>query len=96
MLSAKDVAIVYETLLSSPGMNEVVKVALNLPRKQVLVLSKIIEAGIEAKGDGEKNGWLSMADESVMKEIAGINADLLQKAGLSEMNERIGTLIVKS
>ena len=95
MLSAKEVAILYETLLASPGMNETVKVVLSLPRKQVLVLSKIIEAGMSAKGEGDKAGWLAMADETMLKDINGVNIELLQKAGLAEMNERFNTLIAK-
>lgn len=95
MLSAKDVAVFYEMLLTFPGMNEQVKVVLSMPRKHVLVLSKIIEAGMGAKGDGDKTGWLSIADENALKEITSINADLLQKAGLAEMNERFSQLIPK-
>lgn len=91
MLSAKDVAAVYETLLSSPGMNERVKITLQIPRKQVLLLSKIIEAGMNAKNDGEKDGLLSVDNETI-KELSGISADLLQKAELTELNERITAL----
>lgn len=42
----KDVVIVYETLLASPGMSDTVRLRLNLPRKEVLLLAKVIEAGI--------------------------------------------------
>ena len=50
MLAKTDVARIYETVLSIPGMNDQVKIALNIPRKNVLLLSKIIERGLSAKG----------------------------------------------
>ncbi len=45
MLSAKDVAMIYETLLSSPGMNDAVRIDVKLLRKNVLLLVKVIELG---------------------------------------------------
>ncbi len=54
MLSTNDIAIVYETLLITPGMNEPVKITLNLSRKNVLLLAKVIEMGLanqEATGE---------------------------------------------
>ncbi len=95
MLNAKEFSMVYETVLASPGMGDTVKIVLNLPRKQVLVLTKIIEVGMAAKGDGEKGGLLAMVDDETVRELSAINSDLLQKAGLKEMNERINSLLSK-
>ncbi|MEO6550735.1 MAG: hypothetical protein ABIN94_22210 [Ferruginibacter sp.] len=58
MLTSKDVAIVYETLLTSPGMNDAVKIALNIPRKNVLLLSKVLELGLSIKGENGQGGLL--------------------------------------
>ena len=41
-----EIAKVYETLLSIPGMNEKIKIDLRIARKNVLFLSKIIERGL--------------------------------------------------
>ena len=62
MLSTKDVTIVYETLLSSPGMNDAVKVDLRIPRKMVLLLTKAIELGLTLAGDTTQNGLLAITD----------------------------------
>lgn len=43
---------VYETLLCSPGMNEAVKVDVKINRKTVLLLSSVIENGLNKK-DGQ-------------------------------------------
>ena len=49
MLSVKEVAVVYETLLSSPGMNDTVRIALSVSRKNVLLLAKVVEMGMTMK-----------------------------------------------
>ncbi|MFY0256464.1 hypothetical protein ACDQ55_21220 [Chitinophaga sp. 30R24] len=94
MLSTKDVAIVYETLLATPGMNDVVKISLHLPRKQILLLSKIIDVGIDSWEDG-KGGILSSIDQQTLESIQGISGELLKKSGLTELNEKISSLMTK-
>lgn len=49
MSSKTEIAKIYETLLSIPGMNEKIKIDLRMPRKNVLFLSKIIERGLSSK-----------------------------------------------
>jgi len=49
MLAKTDVTRIYETVLSIPGMNDHVKISLSLSRKNVLLLSKIIERGLLLK-----------------------------------------------
>jgi hypothetical protein len=91
MLSAKDVAIVYETLLTSPGMNEAVKITLNVPRRNALLLAKVIESGLNMKDDGQA-GLLSVVTKESLFELSNISSDLLQKAGLTEMYEKLNSL----
>ncbi len=95
MLSAKEVSIVYETLLSSPGMNDTVKIDLRLPRKNVLLLTKIIELGLSVKGEDANGGWLQSAGKEVLEQLGSINTDLLQKAGLTEVYTKLNTLQAK-
>ena len=95
MLSTKDIAIVYETLLISPGMNEPVKIALNLPRKNVLLLAKVIQLGLanqEAAGD---QTILSVAKKETLTELSALSDELLSKAGLQEMNTKLAALSLK-
>lgn len=91
MLSTKDVAVVYETLLSSPGMNDSVKISLHIPRKNVLLLTRIIELGLSAK-DSEQAGLLQVAGKDVLTDLNDLSSDLLQKAGLTEMYTRLNVL----
>jgi hypothetical protein len=94
MLSAKDAAIVYETLLTSPGMNDNVKVSLQLPRKNVLLLVKLIELGLSVKEDNQGD-LIHVLNGNGAEGISQINSQLLQKAGLTEMYQRLNELETK-
>lgn len=89
MLSKTDLTKVYETLLSIPGMNEAVKVDLKLPRKQVLILSKVIERGLAENGGATEPSILSLATPETREELLKIAEELLAKGGLTEMNEKL-------
>ena len=49
MFSTTDIAKIYDTVLSIPDMNETVKIDLRIPRKNVLLLLKVIERGLLIK-----------------------------------------------
>ena len=92
MLSAKDVSLVYETLLSSPGMHDPVKILLQIPRKNVLLLSMLLERGLSVGEEGSHPGLLGMADPSTLEAIQGLVGELLQKAGLTQTKDRLDAL----
>lgn len=95
MLSLKDITLVYETLLLSPGMNEPVKIALNLSRKNVLLLAKVIELGLANKDGNGEQGIVSVAGKEALTELTELSAELLNKAGLQEMNSKLISLSAK-
>ena len=71
MLAKTDVTRIYETVLSIPGMNDNVKIALNIPRKNVLFLCKAIERGISAKDTEEKsNSVLDIVPKETLQEFS--------------------------
>lgn len=92
MLSVKEAAIVYETLLSSPGMADPVKLHLNIPRKHILILSRIIELGLSVQQQEGQVGLLNVVDKTTTEELRGLAEDILSKAGLTDMNEKLNTL----
>jgi hypothetical protein len=59
MLSTNDVAKVYDTILSIPGMNETVKIDLKISRRNVLLLNSVIERGLNAKDDDKSSNLLN-------------------------------------
>jgi hypothetical protein len=91
MLNAKDAAVVFETLLSSPGMNDDVKISLRIPRKNVLLLAKLIDVGLSAK-DLHESGLFSAVDGETTEALKEISSELLNKAGLTEMSQKLDGL----
>jgi hypothetical protein len=85
-----DVAKVYDTILSIPGMNDEIKVNLRTSRKNLLLLNKVIERGIYGKESEDKSiSVLETIPKETLQEIGEIAVQLLNKAGLSEMNEKL-------
>ncbi|BBE20056.1 hypothetical protein AQPE_4247 [Aquipluma nitroreducens] len=92
MLTTNDVAKVYDTILSIPGMNETVKIDLKMSRKNVLLLNSVIERGLTAKDDDKSSNLLNNVPEENLKELRAMASDCLQKAGLIELSEKLNML----
>lgn len=92
MLSEKELSLLFETLLSTPGMNDAVKIDLRIPRKNVLLLAKVIESGLQNKSGDAVDGLIKAAGENSREELQQIGAELLQKAGLADMNSKLHIL----
>lgn len=93
MLAKADVSKIYETVLSIPGMNDNVKISFSIPRKNVLLLSKIIERGLSAKeSDDKTHNIFDVVSKQILQELQTLPADLLEKAGLTEMNQKLTAL----
>ena len=92
MLSTKDVAMIYETLLSSPGMNDAVRIDVKLPRKNVLLLAKVIELGLSLKDQTPKGDLLHSVNIETVEELRRITGESLSKSGLSELYIKLNAL----
>ena len=95
MLSVKDLSIVYEALLAPDTMSTAVKISLNITRKQALLLAKVIELGLSVQPEHQQAGLLSVVDGSELVKLQGLSADLLKKAGLTEMMDKLNSLSTK-
>ena len=90
MQSKNDVAKVYDTILAIPGMHEEVKVNLKASRKNLLLLNKVIEKGLSGKDTDDKSvSVLETIPKETLQELGAIAAELLNRAGLTEMNEKL-------
>ena len=89
MPTTNTISKVFETILSIPGMNDNVKIQLSIPRKNVLLLSKVIERGLAGKDGLNDDNILDIAPKETMEELNAISNELLKKAGLIEMNEKL-------
>mgnify|MGYP003577327103 CR=1 FL=1 len=90
MITKNDVAKVFDTVMSIPGMSEMVKIDLKISRKNILVLSHFIEQGLLLEKDAS-SFMGSISDEGLI-ELKNFSEDCLQKAGLIELSQKLLTL----
>jgi len=93
-MTTSDVAKVYDTILSIPGMNETVKIDMRISRKNVLLLHNIIRCGLAAT-DEDKSGLLANIPKEALQELQTIADDYLTKAGLTELSEKLNAFSAK-
>lgn len=89
MMTTNEVGQVFDTILSSPGMSEAVKIDMKISRKAVLLFHQIIgESLSENKAEQGMllSGFLSVETK---EELKGVGNEFLQKAGLVEMSEKL-------
>jgi len=90
MLAKTEVTKIYETLLSIPGMNDAVKIPLNISRKNILLLCKVIERGLLVKENDDKALALpEIISKEVLQDLHALPKELLEKAGLTEMHQKL-------
>jgi hypothetical protein len=91
MLSKQDLSKLYETVLATPGMQDVIKIDLRMERRQVLLLHQIIQRGIALKEEDTEAGIPRV--EGNLEAIQKAASDLLTKAGLTEINEKLNSFL---
>jgi hypothetical protein len=90
MMTSNELARVYETLLCIPGMNDQVKLDLKISRKQVLLLTQVIERGLKAVAESP-TGIFTVATKEGVADLSKISNDCLEKAGLIELSQKLNT-----
>jgi hypothetical protein len=92
MMTTNDVARVFDTILSIPGMNETVKIDLKISRKNVLLLNHVIDRGLTAPDDEKSSILFSAIPEENLMDLKQLAEECLQKAGLAELREKLQNL----
>ncbi|SDF61942.1 hypothetical protein SAMN04487996_111294 [Dyadobacter soli] len=80
----------FETLLSSPGMTDQVKLELKVSRQTALLLTTAVKAGLSAAKN--ENSLLSFAEASASAELNGVLDAILEKAGLTQTSKKLAAL----
>jgi hypothetical protein len=83
---------IYETVLSSPGMGEKCKIILQLSRQNILLLSRIIELGLEADKKEMNGDILMLLTEDGVEEFRKVVDEILSKGGLTDYYEKLKLL----
>ena len=92
MLAKNDVAKVFETVLSIPGMSDEIKVNFRTSRRNLLLLNKVIERGLNGKDTEDKSvSILEIVPKETLQELGEIASQLLSKSGLTEVNEKLNS-----
>jgi hypothetical protein len=89
---SKEKSKIFETILSSPGMNEKCKLVMQVSRQNILLLARLIESGLLVKNQGfddEIIAVLPMESQAAFKEL---HAEILSKGGLTEFYEKLKSL----
>lgn len=95
MLTQIDLARVYDTILSIPGMNEQVKVSMTISRKNIFLLHSIVKRGMMKRDDEKPDSLLDSMSAEALKELENIADDFLLKAGLVELQEKLKSFASK-
>jgi hypothetical protein len=88
----KEKSKIFETVLSSPGMNEKCKIVLMLSRQNILLLSRLIEAGLLTDQQGIDDEIIAALPKESLEEFKVIHEDILKKSDLTEFYERLKLL----
>ncbi|CAG5010295.1 hypothetical protein DYBT9275_04685 [Dyadobacter sp. CECT 9275] len=88
-MNAKDLASVYDTIMSIPGMNEQVKVDLKISRKNALLLHQAIRRAVNQPATDSNPDLIDIATAESKQELMKISEEFLQRTNLMELNEKI-------
>jgi hypothetical protein len=87
-----DRAKIFETVLSSPGMNETCKIVLNPSRQIVVLLSRLIEQGLEKREGKDGDEILTFLPPESVGEVKALMEEMLKKSGLVDFYGRLKLL----
>ncbi len=88
-MNTSELANVFNTIVSIPGMNETVKIDLKISRKNALLLSQAIQRGILEKFDNNYPDLIKVISPETKQELVTISEDCLAKAGLLELSQQL-------
>jgi len=89
---SKEKSKIFETVLSSPGMNQKCKINLVMSRQNVLLLGRLIEAGLLTKESSFEDEILQVLPKESTDEFKQIHEEILRKSELTEFYERLKLL----
>lgn len=82
----KNLQLVYDAVLSTPGMSDTVRLDVKPSRKMVLLLSQVVERGLSVK-DGD--GIIEALPESALTELTELIDSFMERAGMTELGKKL-------
>jgi hypothetical protein len=90
--SAKEKLSIFSMVLSSPGMTENCKIVLHVSRQNILILCRLIEAGILSGKKNLDDEILNALPDQSAEAFKLIQEEFLKKSGLTEFYEKLKIL----
>ena len=90
-MPVKEITKIYVPVLCSPGITDNVKIDIRIARKNVLLISRLIENGLVNK-EHQKDEIFAQLPKETTDELLIVRDDLLKKAGLNEFYEKLKSL----
>jgi hypothetical protein len=87
--TSKEKLKIFETVLSSPGMTEKCKINLTLSRQNIILLSRLIEAGLLKDKNGFDDEIIAAIPKESLEEMKTIHEEILKKSELTEFYEKL-------
>lgn len=94
-MEKSEVGKMMDTIMSIPGMGETIKMDFKISRKNALLLSGVIERGLDGKSDSGIGSLVENMAPEQLQELKGISEGCLTKAGLLELSEHLKQLKAK-
>ena len=88
----KEKSKIFQTVLSSPGMSEKCKISLMMSRQNILLLSRLIEAGLLSNNSPFEDEIIEALPENSLEEFKTIHDEILKKGDLTEFYEKLKTI----
>ena len=88
----KEKSKIFETVLSSPGMNGRCRINLVMSRQNILLLSRLIEAGLLTKEQRFEDEIINALTKESAEEFKTIHEEILKKADLLEFYEKLKSI----
>jgi hypothetical protein len=92
MMNAKELASVYDTIMSIPGMNDPIKIDLKISRRNVLLLSQAINKALSSEASVDSVNLIDICSPESKEELTTFSTECLRKSGLNELNDRLSKL----
>jgi len=86
-------AMAFDAILSTPGMNDLVKIDLKMTRRDVLLLKHVLQRGINPEEGELSPVFLASIGKEALDVLETIGVECLEKAGLVDTDMKVLKMI---
>ena len=90
--AGKEKSNIFETVLSSPGMNEKCKINLMLSRQNIILLCRLIETGLLTGKNAFDDEIIAALSKESLDEMKAIHEEILKRGDLVEFYQKLKLL----